>query len=302
MRAERKRVDATLRLPFRQAALEIGDNARGGLVAVLGCLREQLHDDRRDLRRNGWHPFAGRHRLARDVAVHPGHRIGGGEGECAREHLVEPGIDRAVHPSRLFRRHVGQRSGDHLGRLGDLMLARQPRGDAEACEPGGTARHIYQDIRRLDVLVDQVSLMDVPERGRERDGDAQELRRFQRMTEQSIERLATGILEHQRRPVVAMCERERPCRPAPVELRPERVFMFEPLESLGRGMFRNGRDKQNGSQAVAGAPAHRELPLTQRRELVTGKRCHEGLPSTTSSRAPPTIPSAVAPEAQAIIR
>ena len=80
------------------------------------------------------HPFAGRHRLPGDVAVHPLHRVGCGEWQRAREHLVErdaervevaAGVDRAVHASGLFGRHVGERAGDGLGRLGRLPLARQ---------------------------------------------------------------------------------------------------------------------------------------------------------------------------------
>ena len=70
-----------LRFPFGQAAPQIALDAGGGLVALLGGLGEQLHDDRRDRRRDVRHPLAGRHRLSGDVAVHPLHRIGRGEGQ-----------------------------------------------------------------------------------------------------------------------------------------------------------------------------------------------------------------------------
>ena len=142
--AEREVVDAASSLPFGKAAPQIALDAGRGLVALLGGLGEQLHDDRRDRRRDTLQPLAGRHRLPGDVAVHPLHRIGRGEGQTAGEHLVKrdaerveiaAGIDRAVHPPGLFGRHVGERSGDDLGRLGRLALARQARGDAEACEP-----------------------------------------------------------------------------------------------------------------------------------------------------------------------
>ena len=74
------------------------------------------------------------------------HSIGSAavNGSDAREHLVErdaervevaAGIDRAVHPPGLFGRHVGERAGDGLGRLGRLALARQARGDAKPGEP-----------------------------------------------------------------------------------------------------------------------------------------------------------------------
>ena len=47
-----------LRLPCRQAAPKIGLDAGGGLVALLGGLGEQLHDDGRDRRRDAVDPLA----------------------------------------------------------------------------------------------------------------------------------------------------------------------------------------------------------------------------------------------------
>ena len=78
--AGRERVDPSGRLPCCLAPAKVSLDPSGGLIALLGGLREKLHHDRREL---GWyrnHPFAGRDRLSRDVAVNPFHRIGGGEG------------------------------------------------------------------------------------------------------------------------------------------------------------------------------------------------------------------------------
>ena len=87
--AERERVDAAMRLPFRQAAPQIGRDAGGGLVALLGGLGEELHDDSRERRRDVRDPLARRRRLPGDMAVHPLHRIGSREGQRSRQHLVE---------------------------------------------------------------------------------------------------------------------------------------------------------------------------------------------------------------------
>ena len=127
-----------------------------------------------------------------NVAVHPFHRIGGGKGQRPRQHLVEGDaegvqitarIDRAVHSPGLLRRHVGESSGDLLGRLGVGVLARQTGGNAEAGEPDGATRHIYQDVRRLDVLMNESVRVRLAQRPRERDPDAQERRDSQRLAE-----------------------------------------------------------------------------------------------------------------------
>ena len=88
------------------------------------------------------------------------------------------------------------------GGAGGLMLARQTRGDAEAGEPDVAACDVDQDIGRLDVLVDEAMPVDLADCGRERDRDAQELRHIHRLAEQLIERLAAGVLEHQRHAAV----------------------------------------------------------------------------------------------------
>ena len=117
-------------------------------------------------------------------------------GQCSREHLVEgdaagieiaAGIDRAVHPAGLFRRHVGERPGDHLGRRGGLALARQTRRDAEAREPDAAGCRVDQDIGRLDVLVDEALPVHLAECGRERDRDAHDARQFEPLSVAPLE-------------------------------------------------------------------------------------------------------------------
>ena len=68
-------------------------------------------------------------------------------------------VDRAIHSPGLFGRHIGERAGDNLGRLGRLTLARQTRGDAEPGEPRPSVGAVDQDVGRLDVLVDEAALV-----------------------------------------------------------------------------------------------------------------------------------------------
>ena len=142
------------------------------------------------------------------MAVDPFHRIGGAERQTAGEHLIERDaerievaarVDRAVHPPGLFGRHIGERAGDDLGRLGRLTLARQTRGDAEPGEPRPSVGAVHQDIGRLDVLVDEAALVRLAERRGDADREAQEALRLHRFADEPLERLAARILEQQRR-------------------------------------------------------------------------------------------------------
>ena len=151
------------------------------------------------------------------------------KGSVPRQHFVEgdaqrieiaAGVHRAVHPAGLFRRHVGERPGDHLRRRGGLVLARQTRGNAEPRQPHAAACRVHQDICRLDVLVDQASLMHSAERPRERDRDAQEMRYVQWSAKQPIERRTAGILKHQRHAVVVARQRDRVAPPSQRQVRP----------------------------------------------------------------------------------
>jgi hypothetical protein len=121
--------------------------------------------------------------LARNVTVHPFDRLGGGEGQRAREHLVErhtdgvkiaAAVDRAVHASRLLGSHVGERASNRLGRVGRLPLAWQSRGNPEARQPRLACRGVDQDVRGFDVLVNDASAVRLAQSRRKTGGEPQE--------------------------------------------------------------------------------------------------------------------------------
>src|SRR5216683_1299137 len=70
MRAQREWLDATLRLPFRQAPSKISFQSGSGLVALLGILGEELHGDSRQRLGDGG-ALAWRCRLARKLGRNP---------------------------------------------------------------------------------------------------------------------------------------------------------------------------------------------------------------------------------------
>ena len=62
--------------------------------------------------------------------------------------------------------------------------------------------------------------MQLAERSRHADGQAQKLCQFHRSSKQSIQRLAARVGEYEHRPPLVRCERERPNCPPGIELGP----------------------------------------------------------------------------------
>ena len=82
------------------------------------------------------------------------------------------------------------------------MLTRQTGGHTEAGKPDSIVSNVHKNIRRLQVFMNEASLMHPSEDSRQRNSDAQEFRYLQWLAEQSIERLSAWILQHQRHAVV----------------------------------------------------------------------------------------------------
>lgn len=104
--AKRKGGDAPFTLPLGKTVPKIAFDASRSLIALLGGLREQLHDDFRDRNGNILRPFTGPQRRSGDMAVHPLHRIGRGERQGAREHLVERDAERIEVAAESIERFI----------------------------------------------------------------------------------------------------------------------------------------------------------------------------------------------------
>src|SRR5215813_4149037 len=182
MFAEWKVVDLAPPLPFGLATAKVVFEASRRLIALFGSLREQLHGDRRDRTRNFLQPLGRRHRPPGEMAVDPFHRLRGDKRQSTGEHSVEgdterievtPGVDGAIHASGLFRRHVGERAGNGLGRMWGLTLASEARCDAKAGQPHFAGRLVEQDVGWLDILVDEATLMKFAECEHNGDGETE---------------------------------------------------------------------------------------------------------------------------------
>ncbi len=211
------------------------------------------------------------------MAVDPFHGIGGGERQNPGEHFVQgdakrieiaAGIDRTIHAAGLFGRDIGQGAGNSLRRRGRLAFARQPRRDAKSGEPD-IAAGIDEHVRRFDILVDQTAPMDLTDGRRKVDGEPQELDRFEPLVEKAIERLAAMVLQHEGGGSAIADQRQRPRRPAGIEISGERVFVLEPLDQR----LSAGDERQHWNRIVElPSPVQRKLPVVpQCFQFVTGE-------------------------------
>src|ERR1700751_628228 len=141
--AQREWIDPPEAIPGRKASPKVCLYPCGGLIALLCGFAEELHDDGRNPLRDPLESFIGRHWLPGDVAMDPLHGIGRRKWKRPCQHFVEryaervkiaPCIDRPIHTTGLFGRHVGQCSGYLLGQCRDLR-PRKVRHEADADEP-----------------------------------------------------------------------------------------------------------------------------------------------------------------------
>ena len=92
--------------------------------------------------------------------------------------------------------------------------------------------------------------MQPAERGRQADGEAQELCQFQRTSQQSIERLAAGVGEDEHRPPLVRHERERLSGPPGIEFGPQGVSC-----SILRSLAGAGCSARGVTRSMVGGPA-----------------------------------------------
>ena len=152
------------------------------------------------------------------------------------------------------------------GGSGAWRSRRQARGDAEPGEPHSSVGAVHQNIGRLDVLVDEAALVRLAQRGGDADREAQEASHLHGRAEQPLERLAARILEHQHRPTAFALKRQRPRRPAAVQLVLQFVFVGEAIEGRPVRVLRGGQHGQHGdrppspSRAILGRRRGRRPP------------------------------------------
>src|SRR6185312_4503744 len=120
-----------------------------------------------------------------------------------------------------------------------------------------------QNIGWLYILMNQPPCMKLAERRSKANGQPQERHNLHRASDQTIERLATRVLEHECLLAVVPGQGERANRPLCIELIPERVYAPDLLERLGAGAGRRrAQQKNRGDLRLIGVGAvEYELPV-----------------------------------------
>jgi len=108
------------------------------------------------------------------MRVNQFHRVVRLEGQAARQHLIKGDaqrikiaaiIERLIHASGLFGRHVGERALHPLQTLGDGRFARQLRSDAEIAQLQLSGLRVDKDVVGLDVFVNHATRVNFAKRG-----------------------------------------------------------------------------------------------------------------------------------------
>ena len=118
--------------------------------------------------------------------------------------------------------------------------------------------------------------MQLSERRRQRDGEAEELRQLKRLAQHPLEGIAAGVLQRQHPAAVVADESQRPRRPGGIELLRESELMLELSKSRG-GLLRGDRGQQQKRHGVAGLPAPvkgEDTAFPQSLEQISGEFRH----------------------------
>ena len=121
----------------------------------------------------------------------------------------------------------------YSGGPGALTLARQPGRNAEARQLDLVGRNIHDDIRWLDILVDESALVQLAKRCRQGDGKPQESSDVHRPPDEAAEPLAPGRFQQQDRLPMLMHQVQRPHRPRRVEMVLRSIFVCEFTDAAG---------------------------------------------------------------------
>jgi hypothetical protein len=138
---------------------------------------------------------------------------------------------------------------------------------------------LHEDVRRLEVLVDDASAVELGDRSGDVHGEAEEAPERHRAFEEALERLSPEVLEDERRHPAVGLEPERPRDGRDVERGSGLVLVPQPVEVLLAAAVRiqHLEDDRAGVAAAEGPVQRGPAVLVERlggREFLDGLRAH----------------------------
>ena len=221
-----------------EAGVEVGLEAERALIALLGGLREELHDDGGE--RLGDRPIdeVRGHRDLGDVAMDELHGVVRREGQAARGELVEghpqrvevgPVVDRPVHAAGLLGRDVPQGPLEGVDVADGGALAGEHRREREVGDLGRPRGGIDDDVAGLDVAVDDARAVQGAEGLDDLAGDPQGLGEVEveRGVGEEPGQRPAGVLHDERHVAGAGLEVEQPDHARDVEAAGDLVLALD---------------------------------------------------------------------------
>jgi hypothetical protein len=117
-------------------------------------------------------------------------------------------------------------------------------------------RGIDEGVGGLDVLMDETVLVNLSERDRQSDSDAQELSHLHRRSNQAVERFASRVIEYEYGATLVSDEAERHNGPGRIQFGTQREFVLHSAKTAWRGVLPQWGDHERGPRGpVDRAPA-----------------------------------------------
>ena len=139
------------------------------------------------------------------------------------------------------------------------------------------SRVIDERVCGLHVLMDEALPVDLPKSRRQSDRNGQQARQILQLVllDDPIQGFTSWILEYQERVPLVTSQRHRLSGPCRIEFVCQREFVFEPLETLMRGLLLSNRHHQDRHRvaALCAAVKSEVRPLAKRVQQVRGILC-----------------------------
>jgi hypothetical protein len=103
--------------------------------------------------------------------------------------------------------------------------------------------------------VDETVLVYPAERSRQSNGETKELSQLHRRSDQAVEWLASGVLQHEHGAALVLCERDRANCPGGIQFVSQRIFVLHAPKATGSCVLPDGGEQKARGEGTVGVAA-----------------------------------------------